>query len=83
MKIRTRGAMKYLLEKARLEAENECGCKFTEDFVEIVLMYSKKKLKAIGKPEGYLPLLFRSELTQHNQMQIINQRNRLFMKGKA
>ena len=83
MKIRTRGAMKYLLAKARLEAENECGCKFTEDFVEMVLIYCERKLKAIGKPKSYLPLLYRCELMQHNQMQVINQKNRLFMKGKA
>ena len=75
MRIKVKVATGSLLAKARREAEQECGFKFDENFAIEVLRYCIRKLKRIGQTEEYLPLLYRCELVQHQQMRSINEAN--------
>lgn len=72
MRIKVKVAIGSLLAKARREAEQECGFKFNDSFATEVLRYCIGKLKRIGQTEEYLPLLYRCELVQHQQMRSIN-----------
>lgn len=75
MRIKVKVAIGSLLAKARREAEQECGFKFSDSFAIEVLRYCIRKLKRIGQTEEYLPLLYRCELVQHQQMKSINEAN--------
>ena len=68
MRIKAKASTGSLLARARVEAEEECGKKFDDIFAGEVLRYCIRKLKRIGQTEDYLPLLYRSELLQHQQM---------------
>lgn len=72
MRIKVRVAIGSLLAKARSEAEEECGLVFDDRFATEVLRYCIRKLERIGQTEEYLPLLYRCELVQHQQMRSIN-----------
>ena len=73
MRIRAKVAIGSRIAKARAEAEHECGIKFDEKFAVEVLRYCIRKLKRIGQTEEYLPLLYRCELVQHQQMRRISE----------
>lgn len=53
-------------------AELRTGRKFDFDTIADVLIYSARKLKAIGKGTDYLPLLFENELRDHVMREEIN-----------
>lgn len=73
MRIKVKVAIGSLLVKARNEAEHECGYKFDDKYAIEVLRYCMRKLKRIGQTEEYLPLLYRCELIQHQQMMRITE----------
>lgn len=84
MRIKVKVAIGSLLAKARTEAEQECGFKFDEKFAIDVLRYCIRKLERIGQTEAYLPLLYKSELLQHQQMRRITEMNKpVEMRGES
>lgn len=84
MRVKAKVAISTLLVKARNEAEQECGYKFDDKYAIEVLRYCMRKLKRIGQTEEYLPLLYRCELIQHQQMKRITEAsNPIVMKGAS
>lgn len=51
--------------KARKAAERTLGFAVSDDVAERVLGYAKRKCELNHKPDDYLPLLYKNELTDY------------------